>query len=187
METKGNGLMVKWPNGWKAIIVLFVLVVLFGGCSRDVLTNPALVVLPGAIGVHAGRFRGTDQLQYKLAESYPAKPALSRISKELQSQGWKPLKEDYLNPGLPSSHVRGWTHFLDGSRQPVLEVRQWMADWTNARGDVLRYGLEYRWPEKGKEDLKTLYVTAIYTPGDLAEADKQAVLKAMKKQKRSAR
>ncbi|HET6456484.1 MAG TPA: hypothetical protein VFI02_18930 [Armatimonadota bacterium] len=179
-------MMVKWRYSRLAILLLLVTAFLVAGYIFTRPSDPsALVLLPWATDVHAAKFKGTDQLQYKLTEAYPAKSALTHISEQLQSQGWKPLKEDYLNPGLPSSHVRGWTRFLDGTQQPEQEVRQWMADWTNARGDVVRYGLKYRWPLNGKEDLKTLSVTAIYIPADLARAGKQAVLKEMEKRKRS--
>ena len=154
------------------------------GCGRTVREPSALIAPPGATDVRWVRFVGTDQLTCKLKERYPARAALQSISGQLAKQGWRPMKEDSLNPGLPSSHVRGWTEFVDGTRKPEEYVRRWGADWTNAHGDVVRYCLDYRSRLGGPENLDTLGLAATYTPAKLARATRESVLKEMKKQRR---
>lgn len=119
-----------------------------------------LVVLDGAQEVRRFR-RGNDEsfyVTYLLAESHPAVNAIKQISSRLQALGWKPLLEDFLNPGLPSSHVRGWTQFLDATTQPNREIQQWFAQWQDASGNIVSYTLRYSYPSKGKPDVVTLTV-----------------------------
>jgi hypothetical protein len=67
-------------------------------------------------------------------EPYPATHALDVISTTLPTFGWKPMKEDLLNPDIQSSHVRGWADYLDGDDH----VFQWTAAWTNTNGDAVQ-------------------------------------------------
>jgi hypothetical protein len=82
----------------------------------------ALIVCPGAESVNWVRFEGTDQLGYQVKVECPADSIISCISKTLDENGWQPLREDFWNPGLPSSHVRGWTQFTDATVHPEATV-----------------------------------------------------------------
>ncbi len=42
---------------------------------------------------------GREQLTYTVAVEYPADKIVAFVSSELQKKGWKPLREDFLNPG----------------------------------------------------------------------------------------
>jgi hypothetical protein len=95
--------------------------------NRDGKTPSFCVVVPVATGAKQGIFQGKDQIIYHLQSEYPADDALRTISVCLKNLGWEPLKEDWLNPGLPSSHVRGWTYFEDETTKPATSVRAWIS------------------------------------------------------------
>jgi hypothetical protein len=95
---------------------------------------------------------------YGLNEKYPARDVLSQIAGRLKKLGWEPLKEDWLNPGLPSSHVRGWAEYVDGTVKPERQVHAWQAEWKNGAGDVVAYSFQYSYPRNGKADLQSLWV-----------------------------
>jgi hypothetical protein len=136
------------------------------------------VVARGATEVRQTRWQGHDQIVYRIQASYPAADVLKTIAERLGQLGWKPLKEDWLNPGLPTSHVRGWTYFEDDTTKPATSVRAWNADWENGAHDILTYLLEYRCPENACSstlDLRDMRVVAIYIPADLAERTKATI------------
>ena len=83
-----------------------------------------------------------------------------------------PLKEDYLNPGLNMSHVEGWSEFDDASRPPTKAVHQWMGDWEDKYGNVIRYVFRYTYPKSEKKNLSNLQIHAIYTPAPLVNVIK---------------
>ncbi len=144
----------------------------------------ALIVLPNAREVKFGKYNGSDQLSYTVEVEYPASEQISTISKKLAENGWKPLREDWLNPGLKSSHTRGWTDFEDVSRRRDLRVFQWLAQWDDKAGDVVAYAYQYRdqlgparhrsryflRKEPGSHKLR---VMAVYFPAKLAEKIKK--------------
>jgi len=130
------------------------------------------VVVSGATEVQHSIFQGKDQITYRLQVPYPAADVLRTINTRLNQTGWQPLKEDWLNPGLPTSHVRGWFYFEDLTTKPSTSVRGWNGDWKNSAHDVLTYTLEYRCPGdlcSSTRDLRDLRVVAIHIPADLAE------------------
>src|ERR1039458_9126751 len=115
---------------------------------------------------------------YRIHASYPAADVLRTIAERLKQSGWKPLKEDWLSPGLPSSHVRGWTYFEDETTKPATSVRAWGAEWENGAHDILEYDLEYRCPGNlcsSTFDLHDLRVIAIHIPADLAKQIKTSI------------
>ena len=134
--------------------------------------RPSFFVVPsGATGVKQSRWQGHDQILYRIQASYPADDLLKTITARLNRSGWRPLKEDWLNPGLPSSHVRGWTYYEDETTKPPTSVRAWGAQWENGAHDILEYTLEYRCPGNlcsSTYDLRDLQVLAIHIPADLA-------------------
>jgi hypothetical protein len=136
----------------------------------------SLIVLPSASKVTFRSVDGATQLTYTINAAYPAQDELRAISDNLVRQGWKPLKYDFLNPSIPSSHVRGWQHFDDHTTHPYTSVKQWLAWWMNTRHEVVSYALEYRYPVKGDVDLHTVRVFANFMPAQIAET-KQAISK----------
>jgi hypothetical protein len=130
------------------------------------------VVTSDATEVKQTKLRGHDQILYRVQVSYPAADVLRMISVRLKQLGWRPLNEDWLNPGLPSSHVRGWTYYEDETTKPSTSARVWGADWENSVHDILTYDLEYRCPGNlcsSTYDLHDLRVIAIHIPADLAK------------------
>jgi hypothetical protein len=109
--------------------------VLFWGSSvGEQLKNQAtprhtdvLIVFPGAKGTNWVSLKGIDQVSYPLDVEYPASGIIASISNHLAKKGWQPLQDDVWNPGLPSSHVRGWTHFADATVYPPAAVDSWFA------------------------------------------------------------
>jgi hypothetical protein len=129
-----------------AVAVILMAVVIALACGRTEVPPRSLVVMSGARGVVYSSYGGTEQVRYELTEKYPAKHTLKQISDELAEQGFKPLRDDFQNPGHPSSHVTGWNFFTDRTRNRNEAVRRWIAQWSNSSGDVVDYNLEYRWP-----------------------------------------
>ncbi len=117
---------------------------------------------------------GADKVSYKVQTDYPADDVISFISKELKGKGWEPLREDYLNPGVPSSHVRGWTEFSDSTTHPETHVHQWLAQWENDAGDIVWYTLQYRYPKGRAPSLDVLDVIAAYIPAKVAKPLKRS-------------
>ncbi len=128
------------------LAVAIVVAVLYAAHSRSGSRPEAFVVLPNAEKAAFVTFHGTRQMRYEFVEPYPAKTALKSISDRLDSLGWKPLKNSYLQPDRPSSHVTGWKEFQDGTKTPWVKVKQWMAEWRSPSGDVVSYILRYEWP-----------------------------------------
>jgi len=126
----------------------------------------ALVVCPGAKAAKWVNFEGTDQLSYQVQIEYPASSVVSYISDQLQGMGWRPLQEDFWNPGLPSSHLRGWTHFEDATVHPPATVDAWAGQWQNKSGDLVWYDLRYSYPPG---DRYTLSVYAGFISADMVK------------------
>jgi len=141
----------------------------------------ALILLPNASEIRYYELAGTYQLTYRVSVEYPAKPAIAAISEELKRLNWAPLGEDYLNPGLSSSHVRGWTSFEDATKKPRQTVHQWLADWENQTGEVVTYGFRYQYESGKTEDLRHLTVIAIFIPAPLAKQTREQALEFTKK------
>lgn len=131
-----------------------------------------LVVIPGAGNVKHQKSHGKDQLSYHIEAQYPAASLLKMIRGRLQRIGWKPLAQDFLNPGIPSSIVRGWGYHEDLATQPKTSVRVWQTDWENRAHDVVTYRLEYRCKDNlcsSTKNLTDLEVIAIYIPARLTK------------------
>jgi hypothetical protein len=140
----------------------------------------ALVTIPGAKNVECSPYHGTHQISYDVDAHYPAEHLISHLKEELRTRGWLPLAEDFLNPGLPTSHVDGWSCFSDATVVPTQEVKQWMSDWVNLDGDVLHFTLRYRYPEGGPKELDRLQVVGILIPAHVARRERHDVLQRSK-------
>ena len=131
----------------------------------DEATTAALIVLDGATDVRRdpGAY-WSFHVAYAIKEAHPASTAIQQISSRLKALGWTPLKDDWLNPGLPSSHVRGWTDFIDGTRTPMHHVHRWGAQWQDESGNIVAYNLDYSYPESGPQDLQSLWINGSWYP-----------------------
>lgn len=128
----------------------------------------SLLVLRGAKNLKFGDHQGLQSISYTLVEEYPATRSLEAIKEELKKSGWRPLQNDYLNPHISSSHITGWNDFLDATETPKVKVHQWLAQWQDAKGNVVWYQLQYRYPAGGAPDLSTLDLSATYAPASVA-------------------
>jgi hypothetical protein len=143
--------------------------------------SKALIVLPGARDLDCHDNNSIQSVVYSLKEPYPADRALTTIKNSLAKQGWRPLKEDIMNPGLPTSTVRGWTEFVNGTRHPNEQVRAWSSDWQNQAGDIVQYGLSYSSPITGPPNEDELALFAVYFPAEMVkqlQADQKKLPKA---------
>ena len=140
---------------WTAIGVCVV------GCGRKPDPTGRLVVAPGARDVQAVSEDEREELQYRVGEAYPATKTIEAIGAQLRDRGWRPVDVDFLNPGTPTSHRRGWGGILDSSETPQQRVDAWSGDWTNVDGDNVRYLLAYR---RGVDQQRpaTVEVVALY-------------------------
>jgi hypothetical protein len=127
----------------------------------------SFVVVSGATNVtHYDLPGGRKELSYRVQADYPAQSVLNTIKRKLKDRGWLPLSEDYLNPGLPSSLVRGWDYYEDRTTKPWTSVRVWQTDWRRQH-ELVTYRLEYRCPDNrcaSTYNLRDLQIYAIYDP-----------------------
>ena len=157
--------------------------VCYGQAASDDKHSDSLVVVSGGLNpIFVNYADGRQQVTYTCDAAYPAEDVLAYISKELELNEWKPLKDDFLNSGVSSSHVNGWSDFEDTTKHPSTHVYQWVADWENEAHDIVRYGLDYRSPVASTRDLRTLRVVALYIPAAIVTEMKQAVAAEMAKQ-----
>ncbi|QDT67990.1 hypothetical protein MalM25_08990 [Planctomycetes bacterium MalM25] len=131
----------------------------------DEATKSALLVLEGATQLRRdpGAY-GSHHVAYALNEKHPASIAIQQISSNLKKLGWMPIQDDWLNPGIPSSHLRGWTDFRDGTTTPMNRVHRWGAQWQDKTGNVVDYTLSYTYPVSGVPDLHSLWINGSWYP-----------------------
>jgi hypothetical protein len=155
---------------------LMVLATLAYGCTlpRDAEPPDALIVAPESTNVEFIKLGPLWQVYYDVKAPYPAEDVLHWLREQLARRGWQPLNEDFLNPGLPSSHVTGWQSFGDYSTKSTRAVHQWLAQWQDANGAVVVYALQYRTTEIGTLDLVTLHVLGSYSTKAVAEEQRKA-------------
>lgn len=108
-------------------------------------TQPVeLVVIEGATDVHrVGRDSRAYELTYRLNSEYPAESVVAQIRAALSPDRWRPLAQDWLNPGNPSGFTRGWSDFVDKTKTPNTIVHVWSAEWRDDDGNLVTYGLRY--------------------------------------------
>ena len=129
---------------------------------------PAAFFVPdGVRNLQQHERQGIRDISYEVDATYPASPFLCELTSHLDQQQWRGLREDALNPGLPSSLVRGWGDYGNATRQPETHVHAWMSPWLNEQGDLLIYALQYEYPEAGTPDLSVLKVSAVMWPASL--------------------
>lgn len=106
-----------------------------------------LIVLDGSQNVSIGQ--GANEswyVSYVLRQKYPASSVIDAISTRLRRNGWHALEKDWLNPDFPSSHVRGWTEYVDATVAPNHQVHHWLGQWEDADENIAAYSFEYRYP-----------------------------------------
>ena len=147
-------------------------------CNRNDIIIPnnysdALYVEAGAKSIEYQKLYGSDQLYYKIIIDYPANTLINNIGVHLKSRGWEKLEYDYLNPGIPSSHVSGWSDFEDISTEHPKVVYHWLAQWINVHGDIVVYSLKYSWQRNGVPYKQLLSAVAIYLPASIVKLQKE--------------
>jgi len=167
------GAMVLRPAHTAFLFFIAICAGLRGGLVNAAEHPDAFLTYPNAANVWTGSVGSTDQLTYDVVAKYQASHVIGWISRKLQKAGWEPLVYDFLNPGLPSSRVTGWQEFLDGTKDPTLCVHQWIGDWKDAAGNIVRYLFRYTQLECGTSDLTDLAVSAVYVPAAAARQAEQ--------------
>ena len=137
----------------------------------------ALVVYPNAKDIHYLKHEGTDQLTYRVSAKFPASGGIGWVAFKMQEMGWHPLVKDFLNPNVQSSHVTGWTKFTDATTKPELVVYQWLGDWQNDAGDIVRNQFRYSYPKDGSPNLVEMEVLEIYIPASLVKQTLDSIQK----------
>jgi hypothetical protein len=143
----------------------------------------ALAPIQGAAGVsRAGGAYESFHVTYSLASDYPAANVINEISSRLATLGWRPLKEDWLNPGTPSSHVRGWREMtVDREGSGRVHLDNWLAQWENDAGDIVIYDFRFSYPIGGGADRRTMAVKGSWCPA-AGRADMQEDARAIRVQ-----
>jgi hypothetical protein len=162
--------MIRRRTFLALLIYIAICTVLFNGRQPvEAAEHPAALILyPDATAIRFDKRGSIDLLSYHVSSKFPATPVIEWISDKLQKAGWEPLKYDFLNPELPSSHMTGWTYFLHGIKDPTVCVHQWLGDWKDASGNIVRYGFRYKQVGCGTLALTDLEVDGWYTPADAA-------------------
>lgn len=149
------------------VVVIFIICL---GCNisnkEKLKHSDALISVIGAKNLQYSKLQGAEQLIYNVEIEYPATSIINEISQKLAKEGWKPLMEDYLNPGIPSSHVKGWSNFIDATKKPHQIVYQWLAQWENENHDILWCILRYSYPKDSHADLKNITVVMRVVPSE---------------------
>ena len=171
--------------GFKNALHLFgglsaILLLATASCGKDS-RQDVFIVLKEATELDRIRFRGMDQMTYRLKERFPATDAIQEITGPLQQRGWEPLKEPFLESGIPSSHISGWKYYEDHRVGSDSFVYEWSTSWKDKENNVITYTLEYRDPiEKYQRSVyilkpgsSNLKVMAVYMPEKVARAMRQ--------------
>ncbi len=138
--------------------------------------SDALLLYPGAKEVWRGRRAGTDQLTYHVKERLPASGVIDWISAKLWGQNWKPLPYDSLEPdnAAGASQMRGWHPFIDATGNTQYCVQQWIGDWKDGSGNIVRYVFHYKLPKGCAPDSDDLGVSAVYVSAPLVKQMREA-------------
>ncbi len=153
-----------------ALCALLIALLFLQACNKNIESrNPSLLIYPNSENIYYKVSGSVEQISFKSEIEYPAHPIIEWLKKDLKAKGWQPLKESFLNPGIPSSIVKGWESYIDQATNPNQKVHQWITDWSNPSGDILTYGLQYRYPENGDKNMNTIFVYGNYMPKEVAE------------------
>jgi hypothetical protein len=136
----------------------------------------ALLLYPGAKEVWRGRRAGTDQLTYHVKERLPASGVIDWISAKLWDQNWRPLPYDALEPNdaVGASQLRGWHPLIDATGSTRYCVQQWLGDWKDRSGNIVRYAFHYKLSRDCAPNSDDLEVSAVYVPAPLVKQMREA-------------
>lgn len=118
----------------------------------------------------------SDQVSYFVKEDYPAELFLSNLSTYLSKMDYTPLKEDFMNPGISSSNVKGWDYFIDATQSPERKIKQWIGGWQGKDESIVRCMLRYDNPKNGGENNTELKVVIIYLSAASAKSTKESAI-----------
>jgi len=168
------------------ILLSFVTILIISGCEKTEQKKPAnypdaLILLPNATNIKYYELGGSLQLTYKVKADYPATKVIETISNKLNQDKWHILKEDFLNPGLSSSHVKGWSSYENVTKSPTQIDHLWKADWENQLGDIVTYVFLYQYGKKESKDLNNLTVYGIFISAPLAKQSRAEIEELTKK------
>jgi hypothetical protein len=163
------------------LLVFFVLI----SCSTTTSTNltnkqtdlttssndylDAFVQVTGARDEKIFKLGNSRRMTCQVESLYPSTEVISEIKAKLSAKGWEPLKDDFMNPGLPTSYVKGWDKFTDKDHIPPTKVYRWTADWKNKSNEVTRYILIHEYPLGIDSPMSELHITAEYYPASIVE------------------
>jgi hypothetical protein len=122
--------------------MLFLVTTLLTSCIQMPATkqalSPALVVLPGAIGVnHTAEYDGS--VEYFVNDPYPGSIAISGIGERMKKLGWSET-DDWIGPKSPISPQRDWGSYVEGD----TEVFALTKAWKDRSGYLITYFISYR-------------------------------------------
>ena len=118
------------------------------------------------------------EVSFVLHESFPGRRVMSDIRTHLAGTGWKPLKEDWFNPGTSSLHRTGWSQFVDEAGGALRDYWMWKAAWQDAKGDVIQYSLVYSRPFRSKVGLGDVSINGNWMSAAQAQANRDSMSRA---------
>jgi hypothetical protein len=149
MEAYMQARAISHGSSLPGVLRLLVLsCVLFVACFRGVpvAKNESLQPYPGSNVIRSVQQADGAGVEYEVSVPYPSEPVLAFITAHVPAD-FHPRKEDFMNPGIPTSHVRGWTSYGDLTTQPPSWVHHWAGEWEDSAGNILSYDLMYRSPD----------------------------------------
>ncbi len=112
------------------------------------------------------------QITSEMNVCFPAANIIEEMVNDMTNKGWKRLEFDFLNPEIKIKlhHARPydslplkWGHF---STQDGMNAYQWIEDWEDPQGNIIRYALGYRSKNTVPTRMCDLAVLAIYDPAE---------------------
>jgi hypothetical protein len=125
------------------------------GFAQETEHRKALIVHPSASGVSYAQVGSTDQVSYHVEEKFPASHVIGFIAFKLRKAGWEPLSYDFMNPDTSSPQIRKWGEMINGTKQPLLNVQQWIGQWKDSSGNIVEYVYRYLSPVHARDPLCT--------------------------------
>jgi hypothetical protein len=157
----------------KLLTSLFLIAGLLLGCQRPQLDWPKNITSAIWVPKEAWKtdyriLEGSYQVAYSVTSCYPAYNFIDIMVSKMASGRWRRLDFDFLNPKIRLNHARAlggtWSHIGD---QDGNDVYQWIDDWEDSEGDLVRYWLRFRAKDKVTENTCTLEVVVIYIPAKI--------------------
>ncbi len=156
------------------------LLTLAAACHRDQPKLPEQAFLqpyPGSNATLSPQREEAAGIEYEISVPYPAEPVLRFISSRIPPE-FKPREEDFMNPGIPTAHKRGWTDYGDSTTRPPTWVHHWGGEWEDAAGNIITYDLLYRSPAANRVPQPTstlLRVVGQYLARELVDEMKASI------------